>query len=257
MPSIGQKQQGQRASSGVCLSFAAIFGLVGTLFIIAGIFPPASLPSHDRLLIRAGSVFLGLLGAAVSMFFILQCRSPVSGKGITTLQAEKTESDRSSVLQDATIVYNWRQYPRVYQYALGLFICALGAVSLLVASRHVSSPWSIFGYVFLVVGFFALVEQQTRIDTESHKVSREGRLFGWLRLWFTRHPLGDFTAVTCRRFEQAQENDTIFIGLRRQSGRVMEVRQFTVANGYPCESAHREAEALARRLGLPLDDCVP
>ncbi|HEV7926105.1 MAG TPA: hypothetical protein VGR14_12155 [Verrucomicrobiae bacterium] len=157
-------------------------------------------------------------------------------------------------MADTTISYSWHQRPRVYQYLLGTFISALGVLSLLVTSHHEAGPWSIFGYVFLICGLFMFVEQQTRIDTKSHIVFREGRLFGWLRIWFTRHPLGDFTAVTCRRFVHIGDNDTIFVGLRRQTGQVMEVFYLTVANGYPCVRASNEAQTLAQKLGLPLDE---
>jgi hypothetical protein len=139
---------------------------------------------------------------------------------------------------------------------MGIFASALGVLSLWVASRRASGPWSIFGYVFLACGFFMFVEQQTRIDTKSHLVFREGRLFGWLRLWFTRRSLGDFTAVTCHRVEHVRDNDSVFVGLRRQTGQVMEVCYFTVANGYPCEQARREAQTLAEKIGLPLHEDV-
>ena len=161
-----------------------------------------------------------------------------------------------SIMSNTTISYSWHPYRRLYVYAMGIFANALGMLSLWVASRHASGPWTIFGYMFLACGFFMFVEQQTRINTESHLVFREGRLFGWLRLWFTRRSLADFTAVTCRRVEHVRDNVSIFVGLRRQTGKVMEICYFTVANGYPCEQARREAQDLAERLGLPLDESV-
>ena len=159
-------------------------------------------------------------------------------------------------MPDTMISYSWHPWRRLYVYAMGIFASALGVLSIWVFSRHASGPWSIFGYVFLVCGFFMFVEQQTRIDTKSHLVFREGRLFGWLRLWFTRRSLGDFTAVTCRRVEHVRDNDSVFVGLRRQTGQVMEVCYFTVASGYPCEQARREAQTLAQKIGLPLHEDV-
>lgn len=159
-------------------------------------------------------------------------------------------------MADTMISYNWHKYPRLYLYLIGIFFSGLGSLSLYAGFRHASGPWFIFGCLFLICGFFMFVEQQTRIDTESHLIFREGRLFGWLRLWFIRHSLGDFSAVTCRRFEHIRDNDSIFIGLRRQTGQVMEIFYFTVANGHPCEQARKEAQTLAQRLGLPLDEQV-
>jgi hypothetical protein len=161
-------------------------------------------------------------------------------------------------MPDTTISYNWHPLPRVYLYLFGAFFIGLGILAIwLLAVANESSRWpTIIGYLFLVCGFFMFVDQQTRIDTESHQVFREGRLFGWLRLWFTRRSLGDFTAVTCRRVKQYRENDSIFVGLRRQNGQVMELCYFTVANGYPCEQARREAQTLAQKIGLPLNEDV-
>ena len=161
------------------------------------------------------------------------------------------------IMPDTTISYSWQRLPRVYLYLVGAFFVAFGAFALWVPANHSSGPWpTIFGYAFLICGCFMFIEQQTRIDTESHLVYREGRLFGWLRLWFKRRSLGDFTAVTCRRFEHIRSNDSIFIGLRRQTGHVMEITCFTVASGHPCERASKEAETLAHKLGLPLDEHV-
>ncbi len=156
-------------------------------------------------------------------------------------------------MSEAIISYHWHPYRRAYHYLGGIFATACGVVSLLVAPHQESGPWSIFGYAFLICGFALFVEHWTRIDTESHVVSRESLLFGCLRIWFTRYSIGGFTAVTYRRFERVRENDMIYIGLRRQSGKVMEITYFEVASGHPCEHAYGEAEVLAHKLGLPLD----
>ena len=160
-------------------------------------------------------------------------------------------------MPDTIISYNWQRIPRAYLYLAGLLFIGLGALAIWAPAAHKSSRWpAIIGYAFLICGFFLFIDQQTRIDTESHLVTREGRLFGWLRLWFTRRSLGDFTAVTCHRVEHVRDNDSVFIGLRRRTGRVMELCYFTVASGHPCEQARKEAQHLAQRLGLPLDEHV-
>ena len=160
-------------------------------------------------------------------------------------------------MPDTIISYNWQRLPRVYVYLVGALFVVFGSFVLWVPGTSASSYWpTIIGYAFLICGFFTFVDQQTRIDTQSHLVFREGRLFGSVRLWFTRRSLGDFTAVTCHRFEHIRSNDSIFIGLKRQTGRVMELCYFTVASGHPCEQARREAQHLAQRLGLPLDEHV-
>jgi hypothetical protein len=126
--------------------------------------------------------------------------------------------------------------------ALGLYQHAISASS--------------FGAVSLLVAFFCLIKQQTSIDTDSRMVSREGYLFGRYRLWRRRRPLNDFVAVRCRRYPHPGENDTVFIGLRRRAGRVMELRYCNVTHGSPGSQAQSDARWLADITGLPLDENV-
>ena len=102
----------------------------------------------------------------------------------------------------------------------------VGCLALGLYQHAMSAP--AIGVVSLFIAFFCFVKKQTSIDTESRIVSREGYLFGRLRLWFRRRPLSDFVAVRCRRCPKPGENDTVFIGLRRRTGRVMELRYYTV-----------------------------
>lgn len=79
-----------------------------------------------------------------------------------------------------------------------------------------------------------------------------GRLFGRLCGWRRRYPLGDFAAVTCRRVVRVGENDTVFVGLRRNPGRVMEVSYFNRRSDY--SQAWGVASPLAEATGLPLEE---
>lgn len=150
------------------------------------------------------------------------------------------------------ICYDWHP-PGINQYLFGFIAIACGAGSILASIHESSRTLLIIGILFLFCAFFCFVKQETRIDTELRLVIREGRLFGRFRVWFTRYPFDAFAGVTCRRFERVRDNDTVYVGLRRKKGRIMELRYFNVASGYPDEQAKREAQNVAENIGLPLD----
>ena len=108
--------------------------------------------------------------------------------------------------------------------------------------RQTVLPLRIFGLLFMVAAGFFLVWQETIIDMQSRQLLREGRLFGRLCVWRRHYPLGEFVAVTCRRVVRSGEAETIFVGLRRNTGRIMEVGYFNRSSDYS------QARGLACRL---------
>ena len=158
-------------------------------------------------------------------------------------------------MKHEVVHYNWHP-PGIDQYFMVVAATGFGVIFLALGLYQHAISASTFGVVFLLVGFFCFVEQHTSIDTESRMVSREGCLFGRFRLWLRRRPLSDFVAVRCRRYPHPGENDTVFIGLRPRTGRVMELRYYSVAHGSLPFQALSEASWLAEITGLPLDKKV-
>jgi hypothetical protein len=106
----------------------------------------------------------------------------------------------------------------------------------------------------VIVAVAALIEHDTRIDADAHAVVRESRLIGTLVVWFWHHPLSEFTEVTTQRESEPGEfHDTVFVGLRRRSGRPMWVSYFHTGVGQPSVEAKLVAQSLADTTGLQLD----
>ena len=106
----------------------------------------------------------------------------------------------------------------------------------------------------VIVAVALLIEHDTRIDADARTVVRESRLIGTLVIWLWRHPLSEFTGVTIQRESEPDEfRDTVFVGLRRRSGRPMWVSYFHTGVGQPSVEAKLVAQSLADTTGLQLD----
>ena len=109
----------------------------------------------------------------------------------------------------------------------------------------------------VIVAVAILIEHDTRIDADARTVVRESRLFGSFVVWLWRHPLSEFTGVTIQRESEPDEfRDTVFVGLRRRSGRRMWVCYFHTGVGQPSVEAERVARSLADTTGLQLHQDV-
>lgn len=78
----------------LALFLAGIFLVGGVMFLAIVVSPLPDLPSVGRWLIRAASLFFGLLGLVLSLFFVLQCRFIVTGKRSLTFHLRKISSDK-------------------------------------------------------------------------------------------------------------------------------------------------------------------
>src|SRR4051812_43340372 len=120
--------------------------------------------------------------------------------------------------------YTWHPQQTKGRYAFAAAAVALAAFVWL-TTRNEPEVWPrVLASFFALVAVALLIEQDTRVDADAYTVVREGRLFGRFRVWLWRHPLSEFTAVAMRRQSDPEGCDTVFVGLRRRSGRLMAVR---------------------------------
>ena len=138
--------------------------------------------------------------------------------------------------------------PRLVATVIGL----TGAGCLMAGLWQAILPLLIFGLLFLAAAGFFLVQQETIVDGEARQLVLEGRRFGRFCLWRRRYPLSEFAAVTCRRVIRAGEAETIFVGLRRITGRIMEVGYFNRGADY--SQARSLADRLVEATGLPVEE---
>jgi|SRR6516165_9407573 hypothetical protein len=147
--------------------------------------------------------------------------------------------------------YNWHPHSkRRYVFAFGAV--ALGIV-IWFATRG-ESDWSprLITSAVVLVSLFLLVEQDAKVDGEAGVMIREGRLFGRFLVWRWRDRLTDFDGVGFRRQHDPEDGDTVFVGLRRPSGRLVAIRYFFVGAGRPCYEAEKVARSLSETTGLQL-----
>jgi hypothetical protein len=102
------------------------------------------------------------------------------------------------------------------------------------------------------ISLFLFIEQQARIDVSAHRVVREGCLFGRNLVWRWRNQLKDFDGVGFQRSADPEGPDTVFVGLRRPSGRFMPVQYFHASLERRCYEANKAGEDLSEATGLPL-----
>jgi hypothetical protein len=150
--------------------------------------------------------------------------------------------------------YNWHPQKKRWRYAFAVIAVALGIV-VWFATRS-ESDWlpRILIFFFVVVSLFLLIEQDVRVDGEAGVVVREGRLFGRYLVWRIRDRLSDFTGVGFRRHHDPDGGDTVFVGLRRHSGRLVAIQYFSVGAGGPCHEAEKAGRSLSEVTGLQLHD---
>jgi hypothetical protein len=155
------------------------------------------------------------------------------------------------------ISYPWHP-PKTRQYLFAVFAAICSVASWWLSRAERSLPPLLISIAFLLATVALLIEQHTEIDTHSHTVRSEGRLFGRFRIWLTRRPIAEFTAVGFQRARGSLDSpgDTVFVGRRRHDGGFVAVRYFSVASGQLCYAADEEARSLAQSTGLPLDEQV-
>jgi hypothetical protein len=119
--------------------------------------------------------------------------------------------------------------------------CGSGALFAAFHSGHRDAFTGGLGLLFLFFGLAMLIRRRSVVDTATRMVLVESRLFGILTLWSRCIPFSEFDRVLVRR-------ESLFVYLRRRSGRKVLVQYFNASEG----SAWDAAAALARRLSADL-----
>jgi hypothetical protein len=86
-----KKQERRKFDFGFALFLAVICLVGGGMFLVIAVVPPTDLPPISRWIIRVASLFLGLLSLLLSLPFISECRSLITGKKNLTVQLGKSE----------------------------------------------------------------------------------------------------------------------------------------------------------------------
>src|SRR5215471_4257252 len=121
--------------------------------------------------------------------------------------------------------YNWHPFTkRRYAFVVGAVVVAIGVWF----ATQGENEWSprIIAFAIVLVSVFLLVEQDARVDAQAGVMIREGRLFGRFLVWRWRDRLSDFIGVGFRRQHDPEDGDTVFVGLRRPSGRLVAIQYF-------------------------------
>jgi hypothetical protein len=143
------------------------------------------------------------------------------------------------------IAYDWHPFRRTicYAFAVGLAAAAFGCFWL----AREAWVFNVVGVLFAAFSIGMLCDQRTFVDRGAGIIQREVRLFGTVLLWRSERLLTEFVAVGSKS-TNAQDGNTIFVGLVPKKGRLFSVRYFS--------SRYEEAELFANRLsqdtGLPL-----
>jgi hypothetical protein len=121
--------------------------------------------------------------------------------------------------------YKWHPYTK-RRYIFAIAAIVLGAVVWLFLRDEKDWPPRVITLVFAIASIFLLVEQDTEVDMQKRVIIREGRLLGRYLVWRLRDQLSDFTEVCFRRQNDSENGDTVFVGLRRHTGRMMAIQFF-------------------------------
>ena len=152
----------------------------------------------------------------------------------------------------STNIFDWHPH-RIKRCAFISFALALGGVVWWTATLR-ETHWypRVLTMLSAMFGLFLLVEQAARIDSAAGTVTREGRLFGRYLVWRRRNRISDFTGIGLKRHHDPDNGDTIFVGLRRPSGRLVAIQCFFVSRNHACHEAERAALLLAAATRLPM-----
>lgn len=151
-------------------------------------------------------------------------------------------------------VFPWHVQRRSARYFIGLGLIGITILAWCVPFYQREYWWSneqlrLAMVAGLVCGFFLLVEQTTLVESGTNTVMREGRLFGWLRVWRRHYAVSDFGAVRIWERHTEEGGATIYVELMRPSGGTMEVCCFA---GEELTEAQSVAWRLCQATGLGL-----
>jgi hypothetical protein len=145
--------------------------------------------------------------------------------------------------------YKWHPYTkRRYAFTFGAAVFVI--VVWLTTRGGIEWAPRIMALLIFFVSLFLLIEQDTKIDGSAGVMIREGRLFGRFLVWRRRDRLSESTGVGFRRQHDPEGNDTVFVGLRRRSGRLVSIQYFLLDKVSPVTRL-RELDGVCRmRQGL-------
>lgn len=130
-------------------------------------------------------------------------------------------------------------------------IFAVFSGSLTIIGYREAVPWMIFvGWALAPVALYCLRVSQTTILPSAGLVIFELIFFGCARPYRRTRPLRDFTAVV-RKLSTSDEGDTVFVGLRPATGRVIWLRYYT---GHALARSSFESRRIATATGLPVEE---
>lgn len=106
--------------------------------------------------------------------------------------------------------------------------------------------------LFLLAAIPAAFFMETHVDPQRGQVVRIARLFGLILSWRRILPIGDFSGIhyICKKVSGDNSDDTWIVVLKPRSGRVIELRQFTVPDGERCLEAATFAREVSQLMGL-------
>ena len=150
-----------------------------------------------------------------------------------------------------TNIFDWHPH-RIRRCAFICFALALAGVVWWATLQETHWYPRVLTVLCAMIGLFLLVQQDARIDSAAGTVTREGRLFGRYLVWRVRNRLCEFTGIGLERHYDPDTGDTIFVGLRRPSGRLVALQYFFVSRNRSCHDAERAALLLAAATRLPM-----
>lgn len=164
-------------------------------------------------------------------------------------------SQSPCLMPSEVITFNWHSASPRLRYIMA----SLAALASLWTAISAHSGWMwLFSAVFALGAVGVLADQRTHIDMQARTVSREGHLLGRLRLWHSLKPLDDFCAVGFQRMRAGARSphDIVYVGLQKQSRKLMALRYFSVKRGLPSAEANAFARSLADTVHLELREEV-
>jgi len=134
-----------------------------------------------------------------------------------------------------------------------------GITALVVSVRVVDGRWVIagLGVLFVICGLAMFIRPQTVVESDTHLVRRQLRLFGRFLFSSRQYPFSEFAAVVVRRVRRShfgRDPDQYFVSLRRHAGRQVIVCYFEADITHRCRPAAELAQRLAADLQVEIDE---
>ena len=157
-------------------------------------------------------------------------------------------------MAQAITSYTWHPERKRWRYSFAATAVLLAGFVWMTTHNEPDVVPCVLASFFTLIAVALLIEKDTRVDSDTRTIIREGRLFGRFRVWLWRHHLSEFTGVATIRHIDPDGTDTLFVGLRRRSGRHLAIRYFYAGKGRASVEAELIARSLSEITGLPLHE---